>query len=110
MNFTPANGTLIRAAGMGNILTTGTITDDSVSTAKLQTSSVSTTNGRKASTSGYESTNLFTFLNQILEYSSSNSKTLTHSLLAFLTPKLTWVQKSKSPSFWMMLVVNPLKS
>ena len=42
LNFTPANGTVIRAAGMGNILTTGTITDDSVSTAKLQTSSVST--------------------------------------------------------------------
>jgi hypothetical protein len=42
MNFTPAAGTLIRAAGMGNILTTGTITDDSVSTAKLQTSSVTT--------------------------------------------------------------------
>ena len=42
LNFTPANGTLIRAAGMGNILTTGTITDDSVSTAKLQTSSVTT--------------------------------------------------------------------
>jgi len=41
-NFTPAAGTLIRAAGMGNILTTGTITDDSVSTAKLQTSSVTT--------------------------------------------------------------------
>lgn len=42
MNFTPANGTVIRAAGMGNILTTGTITDDSVSSAKLQTSSVTT--------------------------------------------------------------------
>lgn len=42
LNFTPANGTVIRAAGMGNILTTGTITDDSVSTAKLQTSSVTT--------------------------------------------------------------------
>ena len=42
MNFTPANGTLIRAAGMGNILTTGTITDDSVSSAKLQANSVST--------------------------------------------------------------------
>lgn len=42
MNFTPANGTVIRAAGMGNILTLGTITDDSVSTAKLQTSSVTT--------------------------------------------------------------------
>jgi len=41
-NFTPTAGTLIRAAGMGNILTTGTITDDSVSTAKLQTSSVTT--------------------------------------------------------------------
>lgn len=40
LNFTPANGTLIRAAGTGNILTTGTITDDSVSTAKLQTSAV----------------------------------------------------------------------
>ena len=42
MNFTPANGTLIRAAGMGNILTTGTITDDSVSSAKLQANSVTT--------------------------------------------------------------------
>jgi hypothetical protein len=42
LNFTPANGTVIRAAGMGNILTTGTITDDSVSTAKLQNDSVST--------------------------------------------------------------------
>ena len=42
LNFTPANGTLIRAAGMGNILTTGTITDDSVSTAKLQTNAVTT--------------------------------------------------------------------
>jgi hypothetical protein len=42
MNFTPANGTVIRAAGMGNILTTGTITDDSVSTAKLQALSVTT--------------------------------------------------------------------
>lgn len=40
MNFTPTVNTIIRAAGMGNILTTGTITDDSVSTAKLQTSSV----------------------------------------------------------------------
>lgn len=40
LNFTPANGTVIRAAGMGNILTTGTITDDSVSTAKLQTNAV----------------------------------------------------------------------
>lgn len=40
MNFTPANGTIIRAAGMGNILTTGTITDDSVSTAKLQNGAV----------------------------------------------------------------------
>ena len=48
LNFTPANGTIIRAAGMGNILTTGTITDDSVSSAKLQANSVSTrelTNG-----------------------------------------------------------------
>ena len=42
MNFTPTVNTIIRAAGMGNILTTGTITDDSVSTAKLQTSSVTT--------------------------------------------------------------------
>ena len=42
MNFTPANGTVIRAAGMGNILTLGTITDDSVSTAKLQALSVTT--------------------------------------------------------------------
>ena len=42
LNFTPANGTIIRAAGMGNILTTGTITDDSVSSAKLQANSVST--------------------------------------------------------------------
>ena len=42
LNFTPANGTVIRAAGMGNILTTGTITDDSVSTAKLQLNSVTT--------------------------------------------------------------------
>ena len=33
---------MIRAAGMGNILTTGTITDDSVSSAKLQANSVST--------------------------------------------------------------------
>ena len=40
LNFTPVVNTIIRAAGMGNILTTGTITDDSVSTAKLQTSSV----------------------------------------------------------------------
>ena len=40
LNFTPPNGTVVRAAGMGNILTLGTITDDSVSTAKLQTSSV----------------------------------------------------------------------
>lgn len=40
LNFTPANGTLIRAAGTGNILTTGTITDDSVSTAKLQANAV----------------------------------------------------------------------
>jgi len=42
LNFTPTAGTLIRAAGMGNILTTGTITDDSVSSAKLQANSVST--------------------------------------------------------------------
>ena len=42
LNFTPTAGTLIRAAGMGNILTTGTITDDSVSTAKLQTNAVTT--------------------------------------------------------------------
>lgn len=42
LNFTPPAGTLIRAAGMGNILTTGTITDDSVSTAKLQTNAVTT--------------------------------------------------------------------
>lgn len=42
LNFTPVVNTLIRAAGMGNILTTGTITDNSVSTAKLQTSSVTT--------------------------------------------------------------------
>ena len=42
LNFTPPAGTLIRAAGMGNILTTGTITDDSVSSAKLQANSVST--------------------------------------------------------------------
>ena len=42
MNFTPTVNTIIRAAGMGNILTTGTITDDSVSTAKLQISSVTT--------------------------------------------------------------------
>ena len=40
LNFTPADGTIIRAAGMGNILTLGTITDDSVSTAKLQTNAV----------------------------------------------------------------------
>jgi len=40
LNFTPVVNTLIRAAGMGNILTTGTITDDSVSTAKLQNGSV----------------------------------------------------------------------
>lgn len=40
LNFTPAENTVIRAAGMGNILTTGTITDDSVSTAKLQTNAV----------------------------------------------------------------------
>ena len=48
LNFTPVVNTLIRAAGMGNILTTGTITDDSVSSAKLQANSVSTrelTNG-----------------------------------------------------------------
>ena len=42
LNFTPVVNTLIRAAGMGNILTTGTITDDSVSTAKLQLNSVTT--------------------------------------------------------------------
>jgi hypothetical protein len=42
LNFTPVVNTLIRAAGMGNILTTGTITDDSVSTAKLQALSVTT--------------------------------------------------------------------
>lgn len=42
LNFTPVVNTLIRAAGMGNILTTGTITDDSVSTAKLQNGSVTT--------------------------------------------------------------------
>ena len=42
LNFTPAVNTIIRAAGMGNILTTGTITDDSVSTAKLQLNSVTT--------------------------------------------------------------------
>ena len=40
LNFTPPNGTVVRAAGMGNILTLGTITDDSVSTAKLQTGAV----------------------------------------------------------------------
>ena len=48
LNFTPVVNTLIRAAGMGNILLTGTITDDSVSSAKLQANSVSTrelTNG-----------------------------------------------------------------
>lgn len=49
LNFTPANGTLIRAAGMGNILTTGTITDDSVSTAKIQNNAVTTA---KLSTTG----------------------------------------------------------
>lgn len=48
LNFTPANGTVIRAAGMGNILTTGTITDGSVSTAKLQDDSV--TNAKLALT------------------------------------------------------------
>ena len=42
LNFTPAVNTLIRVAGMGNILLTGTITDDSVSSAKLQANSVST--------------------------------------------------------------------
>ena len=42
LNFTPVVNTLIRAAGMGNILLTGTITDDSVSSAKLQANSVST--------------------------------------------------------------------
>ena len=56
LNFTPANGTVIRAAGMGNILTTGTITDDSVSTAKLQNGSVTTpklaTTGVSAGTYG----------------------------------------------------------
>ena len=48
LNFTPVVNTLIRAAGMGNILLTGTITDDSVSSVKLQANSVSTrelTNG-----------------------------------------------------------------
>jgi hypothetical protein len=56
LNFTPVVNTLIRAAGMGNILTTGTITDDSVSTAKLQNGSVTTpklaTTGVSAGTYG----------------------------------------------------------
>ena len=39
-NFTPASGTIIRAAGYGNILTSGTITDDSVTTAKIQNNAV----------------------------------------------------------------------
>lgn len=53
LNFTPANGTLIRAAGMGSILTTGTITDDSVSTAKIQNNAVTTA---KLSTTGVTAT------------------------------------------------------
>ena len=52
LNFTPVVNTLIRAAGMGNILTTGTITDDSVSTAKLQLNSVTTAKLANGSVTG----------------------------------------------------------
>jgi hypothetical protein len=42
LNFTPANGTLIRAAGFGNILSAGTVANDSISTAKIQNNAVTT--------------------------------------------------------------------
>jgi hypothetical protein len=50
--------------------------------------STSTTIGKNASTSEYSSEYFLTFLNQMLEYSSSNSKNETHSLDADSIPKL----------------------
>jgi len=73
-NFTPAAGTLIRAAGMGNILTTGTITDDSVSTAKLQTSSVSTAKLQALSVTGDKIGLTAINANNIVDASITNAK------------------------------------
>ena len=40
LGFTPAAGTIVRAAGFGSVLSSGTPPDDSVSTAKLQNDAV----------------------------------------------------------------------
>lgn len=40
LGFTPANGTVIRTAGFGSVLSSGTPPDDSVSTAKIQDDAV----------------------------------------------------------------------
>jgi hypothetical protein len=47
---------------------------------------VSTTIGKNASTFGYAFEYISTFLNQILEYSSSNSNKEIHVEFEFLTP------------------------
>ena len=42
LNFTPVAGTTIRAAGFGNVLTAGTVANDSISTVKIQNNAVTT--------------------------------------------------------------------
>ena len=42
LNFTPVVGTTIRAAGFGNVLTAGTVANNSISTVKIQNNAVTT--------------------------------------------------------------------